>query len=222
MSFRDDLRNALTPELFEQVTEQLGDDFNYDVVPRTRLNKVIRQRNDLKDERDDALEQLSAFTQQGGNRKPNPQQLTQQQPHKEDEPDLEQLKAQYEQEKADAIKGIKIQYAGLDMLRQAQCCDPELAWGLIDQTKLSFDESGNKLVGIDEQITAMKEAKPYLYPSQTAGGRQGAVTGTGKTGGSSQQGTVTTKQDFLKLSYQEQLKFKEANPEIFKAFMAEK
>ena len=39
MSLYDSLRKALTPELFTQVTDALGDDFDYDVVPRARLNK---------------------------------------------------------------------------------------------------------------------------------------------------------------------------------------
>ena len=50
MSFYDTLRKNLTPELFTQVTDQLGDDFDFDLVPRSRLNKVIKQRNDLRDQ----------------------------------------------------------------------------------------------------------------------------------------------------------------------------
>ena len=50
MSLYDSLRKALTPELFTQVTDALGDDFDYDVVPRARLNKVIKQRNELREE----------------------------------------------------------------------------------------------------------------------------------------------------------------------------
>ena len=33
MSLKDTLRQKLTPELFTQVTDALGDDFNFDVVP---------------------------------------------------------------------------------------------------------------------------------------------------------------------------------------------
>ena len=50
MSLYDTLRKSLTPELFTQVTDALGDDFDYDVVPRSRLNKVIKQRNDLRNQ----------------------------------------------------------------------------------------------------------------------------------------------------------------------------
>ena len=55
MSLKDTLRQKLTPELFTQVTDALGDDFNFDVVPRSRLNKVIGQRDTLKEQLESAL-----------------------------------------------------------------------------------------------------------------------------------------------------------------------
>ena len=55
MSLKDTLRQKLTPELFTQVTDALGDDFNFDVVPRSRLNKVIGQRDTLKEQLETAL-----------------------------------------------------------------------------------------------------------------------------------------------------------------------
>ena len=61
MSFQDTLRKSLTPELFTQVIDQLGDDFDFDLVPRSRLNKVIKQRNDFRD-------QLAEISQSQGNR----------------------------------------------------------------------------------------------------------------------------------------------------------
>ena len=50
MSLYDTLRKCLTPEQFTTVTDALGDDFDYDMVPRSRLNKVIKQRNELRDQ----------------------------------------------------------------------------------------------------------------------------------------------------------------------------
>ena len=55
MSLKDTLRQKLTPELFTQVTDALGDDFNFDVVPRSRLNKVIGQRDTLKEQLEAAV-----------------------------------------------------------------------------------------------------------------------------------------------------------------------
>ena len=48
MSLHDDLKKKLSPENMQTLEDILGDDFEWDLVPRSRLNKVIKQRNDLK------------------------------------------------------------------------------------------------------------------------------------------------------------------------------
>lgn len=48
MSLLDTLKAKLDPELFAQVTDALGDDFDYDLVTRARLNTVIGQREAAK------------------------------------------------------------------------------------------------------------------------------------------------------------------------------
>ena len=48
MSLLDTLKKNLTPEQLSAVQDALGDDFNYDVVPRSRLNKVIQQRDEAR------------------------------------------------------------------------------------------------------------------------------------------------------------------------------
>ena len=49
MSFQDTLRKSLTPELYTSVIDQLGDDFDFDLVPRARVYQVIKQRNTLRE-----------------------------------------------------------------------------------------------------------------------------------------------------------------------------
>ena len=116
---------------------------------------------------------------------------------------------------------MRIQYAGLDALRNANAVDPDLVFTLIDKSKLKFDDSG-KLTGIDEQITALKASKPNLFPDGgTKGGRKDTPGGTGKDGGSEKFETVKSKEDFLKLSTADQLKFKEAHPDVFKSYLAQ-
>ena len=63
MSLYDTLRKNLKPDLFTQVTDQLGDDFDFDLVPRSRLNAVIKQRNTLR-------EQIAEGSQPSNNTKP--------------------------------------------------------------------------------------------------------------------------------------------------------
>lgn len=227
MSLKDTLRQKLTPELFTQVTDALGDDFNFDVVPRSRLNKVIGQRDTLKEQLETALKgtqtkggsddddddddfQMPDTTKGKGKKQSSGTTLTE-----------EEIQQRINEATKQAQNEVRIQYAGLDALRNANAVDPDLVFTLIDKSKLKFDDSG-KLTGIDEQITALKTSKPNLFPDGgNKGGRKDTPGGTGKDGGSEKFETVKSKEDFLKLSTADQLKFKEAHPDVFKSYLAQ-
>ena len=229
MSLKDTLRQKLTPELFTQVTDALGDDFNFDVVPRSRLNKVIGQRDTLKEQLESALKgtqtkggsedddddddfQMPDTTKGKGKGKKQSSGTTLTE---------EEIQQRINEATQKAQNEVRIQYAGLDALRNANAVDPDLVFTLIDKSKLKFDDSG-KLTGIDEQITALKTSKPNLFPdSSNKGGRNNTPGGTGKNGGSEKFETVKSKEDFLKLSTADQLKFKEAHPDVFKSYLAQ-
>ena len=213
MSLYDSLRKALTPELFTQVTDALGDDFDYDVVPRARLNKVIKQRNELRD-------QLAGNTQ------------TQRGTSKTDEDDDElntgksadnkpvnvaELKAQWQKEQDAAVKAVRLQYAALEKLRAANVIDPELIWSsnVLDKSKIDLDDKG-QVTGMDDMLTQLQKDKAQLFKKVS----DGVPGGTGKDGGDEDKGgSVTTREEFLKLPIDKQIAFKQANPEVFKTFM---
>lgn len=214
MSLYDSLRKALTPELFTQVTDALGDDFDYDVVPRARLNKVIKQRNELRD-------QIAGNTQtQRGTSKPD-----------EDDDDLNtgkstdnkpvnvaELKAQWQKEQDAAVKAVRLQYAALEKLRAANVIDPELIWSssVLDKSKIDLDDKG-QVTGLDDMLTQLQKDKAHLFKKAT----DGVPEGTGKEGGDEGKGgSVTTREEFLKLPIDKQIAFKQANPEVFKTFMS--
>lgn len=220
MSFRDTLRNRLGSELFTQVVDALGDDFNFDLVPRKRLNDVIRQRNELQEKLDNlGVPQTQGADGEGkpsAGQQPAPAQQQPQQPATAI--DETALRQQYEQEKNTAIQELRIQYAGLDALRNAGAVDPDLAFTLLDKSKLTLGEDG-KLSGCDEQIEALKTSKGFLFGA--SGGRNNTPGGTGKEGGSERFEKVTTKEDFLKMPTADQAAFKEAHPDVFKRFLNE-
>ena len=229
MSLKDTLRQKLTPELFTQVTDALGDDFNFDVVPRSRLNKVIGQRDTLKEQLEAAVKGTQTSHGKGksaddddddddfempdlskGKGKGKATGLTQ-----------EEVTRQIEEATKNARMEMAVQFAGLDALRNANAVDPDLVFTLIDKSKLKLDDSG-KLTGMDEQIEALKTSKPNLFPaSDGKGGRKGTPGGTGKDGGSEKFESVKSKEDFLKLSTADQIKFKEAHPDVFKSYLAQ-
>lgn len=214
MSLLDDLRKKLDADTFAAVTDQLGDDFNFDVVPRSRLNTVIKQRDTYK-------AQVEAGSAAGnddpmGNPPVTPP-VTSAGKTREKPVDVEALKSQYEAEKQSAIEALKVEFAGLNMLREAGSVDPDLCWGLIDKTKVTRGADG-KLVGLTEQIEAQKTARAYLYGATSA--RQNAGAGTGRNSAGTNTPPVT-KESFMQMSYDEQVAFKAANPEKFAEFLAD-
>ena len=221
MSFYDNLRKNLTPELFTQVIDQLGDDFDFDLVPRSRLNKVIKQRNELRD-------QLAEVSQPQGSKGKAPNeddddddfQMSGKGKGKSagQEVDVEALKAEWLKEQGDAVNEVKMQFAALEKLRAANAIDPELIWqaGLIDKSKLTVEADGT-VKGLDEAITELTKNRANLFGKPK--GKDGVDGGTGKDGGDEGFATVKTKEDFLKLSTQDQMAFKKANPEVFKTFL---
>ena len=213
MSVRDDLQKHLTPELFAQVVDALGDDFIYDQVPRSRLNRVIQQRDEARTENETLKLQLAGGTQPTATSKPTTQPATPATQQVNIEELKEQLSQQFKTEQEQAIKEVKIQYAGLDKLRQAGALDAELVWSLIDKSKVTLDDKGT-LTGLDEQIPGLKEAKSFLF-----GEANSVPSGTGKQGGSADPAQVVTKDAFSKMTTEEQLKFKESHPEQFKQFL---
>ena len=211
MSLYDSLRKALTPELFTQVTDALGDDFDYDQVPRSRLNKVINQRNELRD-------QLSGISQSQSSNSSNHESDEAEKQKATESLDVEALKAQWLKEQGDAVKDVKLQYAALDKLRAAGAIDADLIWaaGLIDKSKIQQDDAGN-ITGLDEVIDDLVTNRKNLFVTQA----QNAPSGTGKQGGEdSGFSTVSSRDEFLKLSYEDQIKFKAANPEVFKGWLS--
>lgn len=217
MSLYDTLRKCLTPEQFTTVTDALGDDFDYDMVPRSRLNKVIKQRNDLRDQLAKGSQLSGGKTGEdddddddAGTLKGKP---------KSEKVDIDALKAQWQKEQQDAVKEVKIQYAALEKLRAANVIDPDLIWSssVLDKSKIDLDDKG-ALTGMDDQLTQLKTDKAHLFKT----GIEGVPGGTGKDGGEGggdKGGTVSTRADFLKLSIEDQLKFKQDHPEVFKTFL---
>lgn len=216
MSLLESLRKNLTPEQLTAVQDALGDDFDWDLVPRSRLNKVIKQRNELR-------EKLAGGSQPQGSNSAGKDEDDDDQvtgvngksPAPSDPVDIKALEKQWQAQQDKAIRDLKIQYAALEKLRAAEVIDADLIWqaNQIDKTKLGLDDNG-ALTGMDDLITELQKNKPHLFKSK----KDNAPAGTGKDGGDSFKG-VTSKEEFLKLDSDQQFAFKQANPTLFKQFL---
>lgn len=216
MSLLDTLKKNLTPEVFSAVQDALGDDFNYDVVPRSRLNKVIQQRDEARrqlngagtggqgDDGDDGGDGSGKGAGSGAAGKGFTQ--------ADIDAAVNAAKVEHEKE----LKQLRMNHAVLAKLQEQNFVDPNLilSAGLIDTAKVTLDDNGVITGGLDDQLSSLAEARPYLKNASNGGQR-----GTGKQGGSDEFGSVTSKEEFLKLSYEKQLEFKKANPEVFKGFL---
>ena len=215
MSLLDTLRKNLTPEQLSAVQDALGDDFNYDVVPRSRLNKVIQQRDEARrqltgqrDDDDDDGGAGSGGSDAGKGNSGGAKGFTQ--------ADIDAAVQAEKDRNATAITNMQKRYAASAKLREANFVDPDLVLsaGLIDFDKITLDAAGTVTGGLDDQISSLAQNKPYMV-----GSNGGAERGTGKDGGGNDFGSITSKEEFLKLPSDKQLEFKKANPEVFKGFM---
>lgn len=169
------LRKNLTPEQYTAVMDALGDDFDWDVVPRSRLNKVIKQRNDLRD-------QLAGKSQ-------NPD--TDDDDDGVDEPatktgkgtpgvDIKALQKQHKTEMAN----LAIRHSALDKLRAAKAKDPELILkaGLLDTkgAKVSDTYEVTWPEGENDPFAALTGNASYAYLFDGASSGEGAGAGNGK------------------------------------------
>jgi hypothetical protein len=184
MGLKEMFKKRLTPELLTQVEDALGDDFDYDMVPRSRLNKVIKQRNEYKEQlsamdteakEDDDDDEDDDEKDKGAAKKSTKT------------PDVAALKAEIDRlklENAKAVEDLKLQYAVLDKLRDAKAIDPDLIMksGLIDKTKLAYNDKG-ELTGLDEQLTDLVKNKAFLFQGDEGGAGSGTGKGSGGSGG---------------------------------------
>lgn len=175
MSLHDDLQKKLNAEQMQQLDDLLGDDFDWDLVPRSRLNKVISQRNELR--------------KQVGTNDPTKKKDPKKKTSEDDDDDdnltytKEELEAllQAEREKSQAeVNAFKVKQATLSKLQTEKALDPELVFGLLDSSKLSLNDKG-ELQGLDDAgFKTIKEGKKFLFGE---GDPQPDVPpGTGKDG----------------------------------------
>lgn len=218
MSLYDDLRKKLSPEMFNSVVDTLGDDFEYDVVPRTRLNEVIRQRNSLRKQLSESS-QTSDTADENNNVDDDGTTVTPKSTVKSKQVDESALRAEWETEQKIREEGLRVEFATLNQLREDGAIDPELALTLLDASKIKRKDG--KLTGYEEQLEALRESKSFLF-HQRRQRRQDVDMGTGKNNGENDSSSlvgVMTKDNFLKLSYEQQVEFKEAHPDQFNKFL---
>jgi len=150
-----DLKEILGEDLYKQVTEKLGDKKllidDGKLIPKHRLDEVIEQRNAYKEQ----LEQLNTKVSelQG--------QVKDAETWKQKVDELQGLNEQIKSDLENKLKAQKVEFTIKERLLTEKARNPRAVMALLDMQKVVVD--GDKVIGLDEQINAIKESDPYLF-----------------------------------------------------------
>ena len=147
-------------------------------VPKNRFDEVNEEKKNLQTAKKKAEDDLEELKKSAGDNAALQQQIT----------DLQNAAKQKDTEYAEQIKAMKLANAIRLGITDAQ--DADLVAGLVDQSKLILGDDG-KLTGLDEQLKALRESKPFLFKEKEqdkdakkgAGFSVGAVKGGNAGGG---------------------------------------
>lgn len=182
MTLLEKLREKLGPELAGQVEDAVGDDFDWDFVPRARLNKVIGQRNTAQSKLQAYLDKQSSNAEGDDDDIPNAEgnngNTETRRHNKANEVNIDELNAQHQKDLANVAK----RYAVLDLIRAKGALDPKLVLGQLDLDKMNLKED-DTLEGFDEQFNPWAESHSYMFQnsnSNSDNSNGGIESGTGK------------------------------------------
>lgn len=167
-----DLKELLGEELYNQVSEKVGDKHKIAVVsdgnwfPKEKFDAVNTDNKELKQQLKDRDTQLDDLkTKAAGH-----EDLTKQ---------IEDLKAQNQkstQEYQDKLNKQAFDFALDKSLTGAKAKNPKAVRALLDTETIKLD--GEKLSGLDDQLKALKESDSYLFDSDEGGGGDAKPTPT--------------------------------------------
>ncbi|MGM8212630.1 phage scaffolding protein [Virgibacillus sp. W0430] len=93
-------------------------------------------------------------------------------------------------------------------IANAQAKNPKAVKALLDTESIKLD--GETLLGLEDQLTALKESDAYLFGEDKPRGLEGRQP---HVGGGEPKGL--TRDDINKMSYKERVQFKQENPEEY-------
>ena len=147
-----DLNELLGEELFNQVSEKLGDtkliinDGNY--IPKQKFDEVIGSKNEFKSQVGQLTSELEALKKSAkGN--------------EEFEQAIQKLQDRNNEWESKYNKTLIDNAVKMEALHN-KALDPSDLAKFLDYNELSLDEAGN-VKGLKEQIDGLKESKAYLF-----------------------------------------------------------
>ena len=202
------LKELLGEELYSQVMEKVGDKHKIAIVsdgnwiPKDKFDAVNNEKNEYKQQVESLNQKL---TELNGKLKDN----------EEAQQTIEALKQQIEDKEQELAQTRKINAIKFEILK-ANPRDVADILPHIDSDVVKIEDG--KVLGLEEQIKALKESKAYLFndeePSGTGGSKGNAPRSASRN--------IITKEDFSKMNYLERLKLKQENEELYNQLIKER
>lgn len=179
------------------------DEADKEKVPRSRLNDKIDEIKELQQQMKDRDAQLEEL----GKKAKGSEEL---------EAEIEKLKqanAETEKEYQGKLQQQAFDAALTDALRSAQVRNPKAVKALLNSENIKLD--GEKLLGLDDQLSALKESDAYLFAAEKdpeppkLGGRDPNPSKTPPAG--------VSKDKLKTMSYKELVQFKTEHPQQYEA-----
>lgn len=155
-------------------------------VSKETYDTTEQERKQLETSANDYKTQLETLKASAGDNEALKQQIA----------DLQTQNQQKETEHQEELKNLKLTNA-IKMAIASSAQDSDLVAGLVDRKKLILGDDG-KITGLDEQVKALKESKPFLFKfkqEQKKTERKGFFPlGNHKDEGTEKEGPVSMKE----------------------------
>lgn len=202
------LQSLLGEELYQQVTEKLGDK-KIDIVndgrwiPKEKFDALNNEKNDYKSQVDNLNKELGKLQKQLED-------------NKEATATIEALKQQIK-EKEDALVETRKQFAIESAIKDNKGKNAKAIKALLDMSKVEMDEEGN-IKGLTEQLKKLQESDPYLFDEVDPAGTGGSKGNGGKDNKKYHEKNPYRKETW---SLTQQAILEKENPELAKQLKAQ-
>ena len=194
---------GMTDELADKVVELSTAEMK-DMVPKTRLNEVIKERDNAKADHADVLKQLGALQKETAD--------TDVEGLKQKITELETASKNAAKAHENEIKQLKIDNAVDAALLSAKARNSKAVKALLDLENAELDEDGT-VKGLADQIKALQTAEDSKFMFGSATKLKGASFGES---GDSGDGSAMTLEAFRKLSPVDRYNFSTEHPDEYK------
>lgn len=170
---------GISEELAEKAATASADELK-GYIPKTRFDEVNEEKKNLQTAKKKAEDDLEELKKTAGDNEALTKQIS----------ELQESQKQRAAEYDAQIKALKLTNAIRSGITDAQ--DADLVAGLVDQKKLILGDDGS-VTGLEEQLKALRESKPFLFKAKEQdgkGGKAGAGFSVGATKGGNAGGGV--------------------------------